>query len=297
MSAEFGVGNLIPSIEPSNKIMIEELKTQTHALDAFVATQGKLCEGSKLKTLAEYYPRTLAAFSAMGALDHLDRILRLDATWDALRQPTTNDQGIMYGGSPVSALRMPGGQKGTGPIGIDICAQSKIQNPKSNIDFDLIYAGGGLGLIHAAVMAGRYGRRTLLFDRGHVGCAHREWNISRAELAQLIEVGFCSWDELADVIMAEYDRGVVRFHAAHGQATELSMRDVLNVALDAGALLRLARRKFEDAGGTVLDRRIFRRVVANASGPACVEVEVSREDGAAERYTGRLLLDGMGSTS
>jgi lycopene cyclase CruA len=47
----------------------------------------------------------------------------------------------------------------------------------------------------------------------------------------------------------------------------------------------------------VLDQRIFRRVVANASGPACVEVEVSRDDGAAERYTGRLLLDAMGSTS
>jgi lycopene cyclase CruA len=192
---------------------------------------------------------------------------------------------------------MPGGHGRTDPIPIDIYTQSNSQTLISKIDFDLIYAGGGLGLIHAAIMAGRYGRRTLLFDRGQIGCAHREWNISRAELAQLIEVGFCTWDELADVTMAEYDRGVVRFHAAQGQATELSMRDVLTVALDAGALLRLARRKLEDAGGTVLDRRIFRRVVANASGPACVEVEVSREDGAAERYTGRLLLDGMGSTS
>jgi lycopene cyclase CruA len=154
-----------------------------------------------------------------------------------------------------------------------------------------------LGLIHAAVMAQRYGWRVLLFDRGEVGCAHREWNISRSELSQLVTVGFCTWDELADVIMTEYESGVVRFHASQGQATELWIRDVLNVALDANALLRLARRKLEGAGGRVLDRRMFRRVVARSSGPVRVEVEISREEGTAEHYTGRLLLDGMGSTS
>jgi lycopene cyclase CruA len=252
-------------------------------------------QNSVLKTQAERYPRTMAAFVEMRALDHLDRILHLDAVWNDLRRPPT-PQRAMYGCSSVSAPLAPGGHGGTGPTRTDIYSQSKIQNLKYKIDFDLIYAGGGLGLIHAAVMA-RYGGRVLLFDRGEVGCAHREWNISRAELAQLVAVGFCTWDELTSTIIAEYERGVVRFHASHGQATELWMRDVLNVALDANALLRLARRKLEDAGGVVLDRRVFRRVVASASGPVRVEVEVEREDGAAECYSGRLLLDGMGSAS
>ena len=116
----------------------------------------------------------------------------------------------------------------------------------------------------------RYGYRVLLFDRGEVGCAHREWNISRDELRALVEVGFCGWDDLRDVIMAEYDSGVVRFYAGPGeQATELWMPDILNVALDANALLRLARRKLEAAGGVVLDGRVFRRVVVNDERP-CV---------------------------
>src|SRR5262245_33170541 len=131
-----------------------------------------------VQALAERYPLTMAAFAAMGALDHLDRIARLDAVWDEIRWPPADDRRppdshrALYGGPSVAAK----------PSADEIYTQSKIQNaqraPESKIDFDLIYAGGGLGLIHAAVMARRYGYRVLLFDRGEVGCAQREWNIS-----------------------------------------------------------------------------------------------------------------------
>jgi lycopene cyclase CruA len=229
-------------------------------------------QSSIARSLAEHYPNTAAAFAAMGALDHLDRIARLDVAWDAIRrgQPAAVDDSIYI---------------------------QHILTFQSQLDFDLIYAGGGLGLLHAVVMA-HYGYRVMLFDRGEVGCAHREWNISRGELDALVEVGFCSWDELRDVIMAEYDAGVVRFYSPdRAGAAELWMPDVLNVALDANALLRLARRKLEAAGGVVLDRRVFRRVEASVSGPLAVRVELAREDAVAEHYTARLLLDGMGSSS
>jgi len=224
--------------------------------------------------LAARYPHTVAAFAAMGALDHLERIAQLDAIWDAIRR-----------GAPST-------------ISDDLYSQPPAPNPQLPApSYDLIYAGGGLGLLHAVVMA-RYGYRVLLFDRGEVGCAHREWNISREELRALVEVGFCNWDELRDVIMAEYDSGVVRFFAGPGeQATELWMPGILNVALDANALLRLARRKLEAAGGVVLDGRVFRRVVVNAGEPVRVQVELARADGEIEQHTGRLLLDGMGSGS
>jgi lycopene cyclase CruA len=226
-----------------------------------------------LDTLTGRYPLTVAAFAAMGALDHLDRIARLDSIWDAIRR---GEQSQRYDAA---------------------YAESAIYNLPSAIEYDLIYAGGGLGLLHAVVMA-RYGYRVLLFDRGEVGCAHREWNISREELRALVDVGFCAWHELHDVIMAEYDTGVVRFHAGPGeQATELWMPDVLNVAIDARALLRLARRKLEAAGGVVLDRRTFRGMIASDGGPARVRVDLEREDGAIEQFSGRLLLDGMGSGS
>src|ERR1051325_8885056 len=89
---------------------------------------------SELKTLPKRYPHTVAAFAAMGALDHLERIARLDAEWDAIRR---GEQLHRYDAAYT---------------------QSAICNLQSTIDYDLIYAGGGLGLLHAVVMA-RYGYR------------------------------------------------------------------------------------------------------------------------------------------
>lgn len=220
--------------------------------------------------LASRYPHTVAAFKAMGACEHLERIAHLDAVWAGIRA-----------GTPP-------------PANESIYTITHAPLPTAN--YDLIYAGGGLGLLHATVMAQR-GHRVLLFDRGEVGCAHREWNISRAELHALVATGFCTWDELRPVIMAEYENGVVRFHAPASTARELWLPEVLNVALDATALLSLARRKLEAAGGTVLDHRSFRGVTVCASGPLAVQVQLARPDGTAEHYSARLLLDGMGSAS
>lgn len=220
--------------------------------------------------LATRYPRTVAAFRTMGALDQLDRITQLDRVWEGIRQ-------------------------GTAPSAKE-AVYSLVQAGLPPPEYDLIYAGGGLGLLHAVLMA-QQGYRVLLFDRGEVGCAHREWNISRTELAALVNTGFCDWCELQPIIMTEYETGVVRFYAPGGNATELWMPEVLNVALDATALLRLARRKLVAAGGTILDNRTFRGVTVNTSGPVTVQVRLAHANGTPETYTARLLLDGMGSAS
>jgi hypothetical protein len=73
---------------------------------------------------------------------------------------------------------------------------------------DLVYAGAGLGLLHALEMV-RRGWRVLVCDRGEVGCAHREWNISRYELQAMVAGGSWSWDELQSVIMNEYADGMM----------------------------------------------------------------------------------------
>lgn len=223
------------------------------------------------------YPQTVTAFEEMGALDHLERVWGLEQGWKRILRGEYDSD--LHRVVPMSA---------------------------AGTDYDLIYAGGGLGLLHAATMAQCYGWRVLLFDRGDVGCVHREWNISRDELQALVDMGLVTWDELADVVMREYRNGVVRFyHSPASTVTprELWMPGVLSVAIDAGALLRLMRRKLEAAGGTVLDRRVFKQVRASADDPLRVEVELeardSRWNGAPTReaYSARLLLDGMGTTS
>lgn len=229
---------------------------------------------------ATRYPRTAAAFAAMQADDHLARIAHLDTVWQHMRMAVANN-------TPSASFN----------------AWHQLDNATlaarirtADWHGDLVYAGGGLGLIHAVVMA-KMGYRVLVFDRYQVGCAHREWNISRYELAALVHTGFCTWDELTPVIMNEYRDGIVRFYRAQGDAITLHLPEVLNVAIDAQALLTLARTKLVAAGGEIRDARRFQHVHTNTSAATQVLVTVQRDDGVHESYAARVLLDGMGTTS
>lgn len=251
----------------ANGAHLPEEHEQIAALPALTPSQAALVE-----RLQERYPKTVGHFLGMNALDHLERVARLEQGW----------QRIMSGA-------------------YDSNVHSVAPQLSGTAEYDLIYAGGGLGLLHAAVMAQRYGRRVLVFDRSEVGCAHREWNISREELHALVDLGLLSWDEIESVVMREYRDGLVRFYnGPHSDVppAELWLPEVLNVALDAGALLQLMRRKLEQAGGAIRSGRSFRTVRVNERGPLLVEVELENlASGAVEHYRARLLLDGMGSTS
>ncbi len=246
------------------KEQIAALAPAPHALADLPSQPATLADA-----LRATHPQTVAAFQAMDAVDSLAAVARLDARWQA------NEQGA----APPAVHQV-----------VD-------QLPPVTESYDLIYAGGGLGLLHAVVMAKCYGYRVLLFDRGEVGCAHREWNIGEHELQALIDVGVCTGADLERIVMRRYRDGLVRYWPDHSpvQPAELHLPDVLNVGIDAAALLQLARRKLEAAGGTVLDRRAFERVLAQPNGN--VVVEVIADDGTHECYGARLLLDGMGATS
>lgn len=231
------------------------------------------------------YPRTVESFEAMQAFDHLERVWRLEQGWK----------------------RCINGE-------YDAALYQSLNNASTNptLDFDIIYAGGGLGLLHAAVMARCYGKRVMVFDQGEVGCAHREWNISRMEFQALVDIGIVTWEELETVIMREYRTGLVKFHTGpytNIPHSELWLPNVLSLAIDAQGLLQLMRRKLEEAGGTVLDHHAFRQVRVSQHTPLHVEVDVETLpkmfNGDSEEshpnqvatYRSRLLLDCMGSTS
>lgn len=227
------------------------------------------------------YPHTCAAFAAMNASDHLERIVRLDEIWRGIRETVARDAPSLahrHAWQPVSP------------------AQMATHVAHAQWHGDLVYAGGGLGLIHAVVMA-RLGWRVLVFDRTEVGCVHREWNISRYELQALVDTGFCDWDELTPIIMNEYADGIVRFHKSDVPPVTLHLPEVLNVALDAGALLRLARQKLREAGGEIRDYRRFQQVMSSQSGPQQVVVTVCDDAEHVESYAARIVIDGMGTIS
>lgn len=219
---------------------------------------------------ATTHPYTAAAFEAMNAAADLERIRHLDARW------ATFERGYQP------------------PLQHTITAEL----PSTDAEYDVVYAGGGLVLLHAALLAQR-GYRVLVFDRNPVGSAHREWNISHDELNRLVATDLLTWDELErEIIMARYADGVVRYHAAGSDVppAELRLPGVLDVALDAGALLRLARQRFADAGGHVREGACFAHVYSHPD--LAGRTVVALDDGADRTHIGtRLLIDGMGATS
>lgn len=157
--------------------------------------------------------------------------------------------------------------------------------------FDVVLAGGGLSLIYAAAL-GQAGRKVAVFDRRAIGCGHREWNISRAELAPLTQSGLFTADEVAALIRQQYRVGLCRF----GGGADHLVRDVLDCVVDAEALLVALREKAQAAGVTLIPHHGLVGYRPQAAGVrvaiAPVADPLRRRD-----LSARLLIDALGAQS
>ncbi|HHP7246196.1 MAG TPA: NAD(P)/FAD-dependent oxidoreductase, partial [Elainellaceae cyanobacterium] len=237
--------------------------------------------------LAPYYPKTVRYFRKMPNGDYdLKRVYWWEQRWrDGVCNPKQPKQVIFS--VPEHGERHP------------------LQSPEfSNLGsagsstYDLIYVGGALGIIHAAVMA-RLGYRVLLLERLPFGRMNREWNISRDEFQSLIDLGLFAPDEFEHIIAREYRDGFHKFFDANNppqaKAPILHTPTVLNVALDAEHLLRICGEKFRAAGGEIWDETEF--IKADIS-PTQVTVYASHlPTQTAKLAKGQLLVDAMGTAS
>ncbi len=164
--------------------------------------------------------------------------------------------------------------------------------------YDLIYVGGALGVIHAAVMA-RLGHRVLLVERLPFGRMNREWNISRSEAQSLIDLGLLTEAEFESLIAREYLDGFNKFFDANNppqaRAAVLHTPTVLNIALDSEKVLRLFGQKLRDCGGQLQDQTEFEQVYTHAGGVVLEARHLPSQE--RRHFYGRLLVDAMGTAS
>ena len=168
----------------------------------------------------------------------------------------------------------------------------------NSIEYDLIYVGGALGIIHAAVMA-RLGYKVLLLERLPFGKMNREWNISRSELQSLIDLGLFTNAEIENLIAREYKDGFNKFFDANNpdfcKAAILHTPTVLNVALDSEKLLNICGIKLQEAGGKIVDETEFIKAEIE---PEKVIIHTQNLSSKTEEiFCGRLLVDAMGTAS
>lgn len=252
---------------------------------------------SIFEALAPYYPLTVKYFQKMpnGEYD-LGRVYWWEQRWrEGVRNPQQPRQ-VVFSHTRGQA----GGAEEAEEAGGEKPLASSPQPLASHISptYDLIYVGGALGVIHAAVMA-QLGYRVLLLERLPFGRMNREWNISRSELQSLIDLGLLTSSECESFIAREYKDGFNKFfdgnNPPHLKAPVLHTPTVLNVGLDSEKLLSLCGEKLRAAGGEIWDETEFVRADIE---PSQVVVKVKHLPTQAEQQvSGRLLVDAMGTAS
>ena len=229
--------------------------------------------------LEPYYPLTVKYFQKMpnGEYD-LKRAYWWEKRWrEGVINPQKPREVIFYQGQ---------GQKTPPPAS------------NSSPEYDIIYIGGALGSIHAAVMA-KLGYKVLLVERLPFGKMNREWNISRDEIQSLINLGLLTNAELAEIISREYKDGFNKFFDGNNPASlkssVLHTPTVLNIALDSEKFLTLCGQKLQAAGGDIWDETEFFQVNISSTE---VTINVQHLPTGKERQVrGRLLIDAMGTAS
>ena len=224
---------------------------------------------SALEQIRHSFPLVHKAFGELpdGEL-HLQRIMEIDRYWTL----------PAVAGHPAV---MPGSDLPEGAV--------------VSGEYDIIYAGGTLGMLHAAVMAKRYAYSVLVFDRHRAAQSTRDWNISRSELERLGETGIFSVEELDSVIVRSYRTGWVEFHRPDGNHKRLYMQHVLDCAVDADRLLGMAREKvLSGLRNSVFDGTTYK---ACYRFPGYVVVEVENAAGRKAYYRSKVLVDAMGILS
>jgi lycopene cyclase CruA len=172
---------------------------------------------------------------------------------------------------------------------------SHAKNLKGEKEFDIVYGGGGLAIIHAALMSKVYGYSVCLFDKYGVGLTHRDWNISYQELLVLRDCGLFTEEQLQSFITCTYRSGFVKFHDANSaiKTPHLWMDHVLDNALDANLLLSAARAIVEENGGMILDNAQFESIEVDGK---MAHVHIL-ENGNHTTIIAPLFIDGMGAFS
>ncbi len=229
-------------------------------------------------SLAEYrrrYPLTVANFGALENREAwLDRIWELDTRWQQTLERGSGAQEAVVRGAPPAGLSIEG-------------------------EFEIIYAGGSLGLLHAAVMSCRYKRRVMVFDARQVGQAVRDWNISDDELRGLESALLFTKAEIEASVVNRYRSGFVKFHdkGSRVKTPPLWVDGVLDVALEANKLLAVASAKFlaSETNSALMSGLRFVRCYVQPDG-VLVEVEDTRTR-KRRLFKARLFVDATSGNS
>ncbi len=226
-----------------------------------------------LNELRRKFPKTLENFAHLPNREAwLNRVWEIEKRWNDFRENPDRSEEVIFFDTAPKDLEIDG-------------------------EFEIIYAGGTLGLLHAALMATKHNRKVLVFDAHTVGKTHRDWNISDDELQEFVRAGLFTKEEIETAVSNRYKTGFVKFYDANSKikTPPLFMENVLDVAIEADKLLNLAVEKLKKTGAKIINNLRFIRAYLNR-GRVLIECE-DVKNGKRRLFASKLFVDATGTNS
>ena len=138
---------------------------------------------------------------------------------------------------------------------------SESPEPLETVEWDAVICGGTLGIFIGAALA-REGWRVALLERGQLRGRDQEWNISRQELAVLLELNLLTKEEVEAAIATQYNPARIQFT----DGPEFWVEDILNLGVDPAYLLDVLKSRFLAAGGQLFEQTPFSGATIHPNG-------------------------------
>ncbi|KAG8047242.1 hypothetical protein GUJ93_ZPchr0008g12539 [Zizania palustris] len=114
--------------------------------------------------------------------------------------------------------------------------------------FDVLVCGGTLGIFVATALSYK-GLRVGIIERNIIKGREQEWNISRKELMEIVEVGILSEEEIEQIISSDFNPNRCGFESKG----EIWVENILNLGISPAKLVEIMKERFISSGGTVFE--------------------------------------------
>ncbi|CAL9106196.1 uncharacterized protein LOC135633698 isoform X1 [Musa acuminata AAA Group] len=188
---------------------------------------------SRTRRIMERISSSNEVGGAGGAYSY-DALKRLDLVWSNICSESLEAEKV-----PEVVSRVPGSSK-----------ISELEE-KAGCSFDVLVCGGTLGIFIATALVTR-GLHVAIIERNLIKGREQEWNISRKELLELVEVGILTKEEIEHIIAVKFNPNRCGFE----KKGDIWVEDVLNLGVSPANLVETVKRRFISLGGKVFEAKV-----------------------------------------
>ncbi|XP_041008513.1 uncharacterized protein LOC121252778 [Juglans microcarpa x Juglans regia] len=114
--------------------------------------------------------------------------------------------------------------------------------------FDVVVCGGTLGIFIATALSFK-GLRVGIVERNILKGREQEWNISRKELLELVEIGILVEDDIEEATAVKFNPNRCGFEGKG----EIWVEDILNLGVSPAKLIEIVKKRFISLGGVIFE--------------------------------------------